>query len=233
MKLKCQVTPEKEYVMAALWTYKCIKRSVHQYRVQGEFHPFLRKGQVGVYSQSPLSKCLFYECFPFVAGKYSFTPCQDLRSQKHEEVINTSMEGSLWNPEFGIIFASQAQKPPRQACLLIAFNFPLKQGLFPKKRLIEQGSICRAIYIQVLPPVHSETRRTQVPTLETFGFSSPRKGAAGHESLQLQWIRLCPRNLHTYKKWGGWDLCRKNLPEKYRWSLGGQAEERRVRRTVK
>ena len=95
------------------------------------------------------------------------------------------MEGSLWNPEFGIIFASQAQKLPRQACLLIAFNFPLKQGLFLNKRLIEEGSVCRVIYIQVLPPVRSETRRTHVPTLETFAFSSPRKIAAGHESLRL------------------------------------------------
>lgn len=97
----------------------------------------------GLWSKSTYSKCLFYESFPFASCKYSFTPCQHLRSQTHEEVINISMERSLWNPEFGIIFASQAQKPPRQACLLIAFNFPLKQCLLLNKRLIEKGSVCQ------------------------------------------------------------------------------------------
>lgn len=124
-------------------------------------------------------------CFSFVSCKYSFVPCQDLRSQKHEEAINISMEGSLWNLEFGIIFASQAQKPPRQACLLIAFNFPLKQCLFLNKRLIQEGSVCRVIYTQLLPPFHSEASCVHVPTPETSAFSSSRKIASGHQSLQL------------------------------------------------
>lgn len=47
------------------------------------------------------------------------------------------MEEPPWNLEFGIIFASQAQKLPGQACSLIAFNFPLKQRL--NKRLTEEG----------------------------------------------------------------------------------------------
>lgn len=159
-------------------------------------------------------------------------PCQDWRPQKHEETINISMEGSLWNLEFGIIFASQAQKPPRQACLLIAFNFPLKQCLFLNKRLIQEGSVCPVIYTPVLPPSHSEARRIHVPTPETFAFSSSRKIAAGHRSLQLNWICLCPLNLHAYEKWGGWDLPRKTIPEKYSRSRGDPAEERDIKCTL-
>ena len=66
-----------------------------------------------------------------------------IRGHRHTDVINISMERSLWNPESGIIFASQAQKTPRQACLLIDFNFPLKQCLLLNKRLIEEGSVCQ------------------------------------------------------------------------------------------
>lgn len=136
----------------------------------------------GLQSKSTYSKCLSYECFPFVSCKYSFTPCQDLRSEKHEEVINISMERSLWNPEFGIIFASQAQKPPRQACLLIAFNFPLKQCLLLNKRLIEEGSVCRVIYTQVLPPFIQECgAHTSPPLRRSFSkknSSWPLKPAA-------------------------------------------------------
>ena len=124
--------------------------------------------------------------FSFVSCKYSFPPFQDLRSEKHEEAINISMEGSLRNLELGIIFASRAQKPPRQACSLMAFNFPLKQCLFPNKRLIqEESSVCRVIYTQMLPPFLSGARCIRDPTPEPLAFSSSRKIAAGHQSLPL------------------------------------------------
>lgn len=139
------------------------------------------------------------------------------------------MEESLWNPEFGMIFASWAQKPSRRACLLIAFNFPLKQCLFLNKRLIEEGSVCRVIYAQVLPPLLSEAHCKLVPTPEMFGFSFSRKIAAGHQSLQLNWICLCPLNLHAYTKWGWEDLYRRDVPKIYTRSLGGWAEERDIK----
>lgn len=74
--------------------------------------------QLGFRAKVHLANVYSMTGFPFVSCKYSFMPCQDLRSQKHEEAINISMEKSLWNLEFGIIFASQAQKAA-QASLLI------------------------------------------------------------------------------------------------------------------
>lgn len=90
------------------------------------------------------------------------------------------MESRIWN---NICISSS--EAAQASLLLIAFNFPLKLCLFLNKRLIEEGSVCRVIYTRVLPPFHSEVRCTHVPTPEMFEFSSSRKIAADHQSLQL------------------------------------------------
>lgn len=58
----------------------------------------------------------------------------------------------------------------------------------------------------MLPPFLSGARCLCDPTPEPFAFSSSRKIAAGHQSLPLNWICLCPLDLHADKN-VGWVGC--------------------------
>lgn len=77
--LKCQVTPEKEWLTAALQTYKCTKhRNIRYSRtwLRENSAPALAQGRVGIYSQSPLSKGLLCKFFPFVSCNRASRPAR-------------------------------------------------------------------------------------------------------------------------------------------------------------
>lgn len=149
------------------------------------------------------------------------------------------MDGLPWNPEFGIIFASQAQKLHKQACLLIAFNFPLKQCPFLNKRLIEVGSARRIICTWVVPPFHSETCCTHSPTPRCLNSVFQEKLLLITKACSLiEFVFVHLIFLLTKLGWVGFTRKKKkknpkHRPEKYRWSPGERAEERDLKRALK